>query len=76
MAAARAVARAVDDFWDAEVIPSLSDLLRIKYVSYEYDKDALEEAAAHLVTWANSFGVPGMNAEIVKIPGRSANCVT
>ena len=68
-------AAAIDDAWEARVLPTLSEYTRIPCLSPAYDPDwaergAIAEAAALLRSWVRDQE-PALQTEIVQLPGRT-----
>ena len=66
----------VNRTWDEDVLPSLSDLVRIPAVSVLFDPDwattgHLDAAAEHVRAWLASRDLPGATVEILRLPGRT-----
>ncbi len=66
----------VNRTWDAEILPSLSDLVRIPAVSVVFDADwarsgYLDAAAEHLRAWLAARDLPGATVEILRLPDRT-----
>ncbi len=62
--------------WDAEILPSLSDLVKIPAVSIVFDEDwaasgHLDAAAEHVRGWLEARDLPGATVEILRLPGRT-----
>ncbi len=66
----------VNRTWDAEILPSLSDLVRIPAVSVVFDANwaesgYLDAAAEHVRAWLAARDLPGATVEILRLPGRT-----
>jgi acetylornithine deacetylase/succinyl-diaminopimelate desuccinylase-like protein len=66
----------VNRTWDAEILPSLSDLVRIPAVSVVFDarwaeSGHLDAAVEHVRDWLGARDVPGATIEILRLPGRT-----
>ena len=66
----------VQNTWDADVVPSLSDFVRIPAVSPAFDprwetNGHLDAAIEHLRRWANERDLPGLTLDVVRLPGRT-----
>lgn len=66
----------VNRTWDEDVLPSLSDLVRIPAVSVLFDPDwattgHLDAAAEHVRAWLASRDLPGATVEILRLEGRT-----
>jgi acetylornithine deacetylase/succinyl-diaminopimelate desuccinylase-like protein len=63
----------VNQTWDSDILPSLSDLVRIPAVSKVFDADwatsgHLDKAAEHLRAWLAAREIPGATVEILRLP--------
>jgi acetylornithine deacetylase/succinyl-diaminopimelate desuccinylase-like protein len=70
------VRTSVNRTWDSEILPSLSDLVRIPAVSVMFDTNwaasgHLDAAAEHLRAWLAARDLPGATVEILRLPGRT-----
>ncbi|HEX7339236.1 MAG TPA: M20 family metallopeptidase [Rhodanobacteraceae bacterium] len=72
------LSRFVSDLWDAEIVPKLTDYIRIPNKSPMFDKDWVAhghmDAAVKLMSdWANSklSSLPGATLEVVRLEGRT-----
>jgi len=68
----------LDGIWDDEIIPALTDYIRIPNKSPAFDKDweahgHMEKATQMFAAWAKSklAQFPGSALEIVRLPGRT-----
>jgi acetylornithine deacetylase/succinyl-diaminopimelate desuccinylase-like protein len=66
----------VNRTWDEDILPSLSDLVRIPAVSVVFDANwaasgHLDAAAEHLRAWLAARELPGATVEILRLPGRT-----
>lgn len=66
----------VNRTWDQDVLPSLSDLVKIPAVSVMFDADwassgHLDAAAEHVRAWLAARDLPGATVEILRLPGRT-----
>jgi acetylornithine deacetylase/succinyl-diaminopimelate desuccinylase-like protein len=66
----------VYDFWEQEIIPSLSDYIRIPNKSPVFDPNwqsngHMDQAVDHVVAWCNMHKVPGMNIEVHRLENRT-----
>ncbi|MHA6801693.1 M20/M25/M40 family metallo-hydrolase [Bounagaea algeriensis] len=66
----------VQSTWDADVLPSLSDFVRIPAVSPAFDprwetNGHLDAAVEHLRRWASERDLPGLAIDVVRLPGRT-----
>ncbi|WP_432757872.1 M20/M25/M40 family metallo-hydrolase [Saccharopolyspora erythraea] len=71
-----AVKRTVEDTWDASVVPSLSELVRVPALSPAFDagwaaSGHLDAAVAHVREWIAARGIPGAKLDVVRLPGRT-----
>jgi acetylornithine deacetylase/succinyl-diaminopimelate desuccinylase-like protein len=62
--------------WDAELIPVLSDYVRIPNRSPMFDPDweaagHMERSVALLSDWARRRPIPGLSVEVARLPGRT-----
>ena len=66
----------IAQFWDASIVPTLVDYVRVPAKSPHFDKDwaknghidAVVELAAE---WCRKNALPGMTLEVVRLPGRT-----
>jgi acetylornithine deacetylase/succinyl-diaminopimelate desuccinylase-like protein len=66
----------VNELWDTEIIPQLSDYIKIPNKSPHFDPDweehgHMEQAVEMLEAWSKTQPVKGMQVEIVRISGRT-----
>lgn len=66
----------IDEKWDDEIIPALTEYIRIPNKSPAFDPDwaqhgHMREAVDLLATWTERQGVAGLDCEIVELPGRT-----
>jgi acetylornithine deacetylase/succinyl-diaminopimelate desuccinylase-like protein len=66
----------VNGLWDTEIIPQLSDYIKIPNKSPHFDPDwekhgHMEQAVQMLEAWSKTQPVKGMQVEIVRIAGRT-----
>lgn len=66
----------VDDFWEQEILPSLSDYIKIPNKSPMFDKawesnGFMAAAAEHMLAWVERQAVPGLVVEQHQLPGRT-----
>ena len=66
----------VERTWDAEILPSLSELVRIPAVSVAFDakwaeNGHLDAAAEHVRAWLAAREIPGATVEILRLPERT-----
>ncbi|MFL6119446.1 M20/M25/M40 family metallo-hydrolase, partial [Actinophytocola sp.] len=66
----------VNRTWDSDILPSLSELVRIPAVSVVFDPNwaasgHLDAAAEHLRAWLAARDLPGATVETLRLPGRT-----
>jgi acetylornithine deacetylase/succinyl-diaminopimelate desuccinylase-like protein len=66
----------VERTWDAEILPSLSELVKIPAVSVVFDakwaeNGHLDAAAEHVRDWLAARDIPGATVEILRLPERT-----
>lgn len=66
----------VERTWDAEILPSLSELVTIPAVSVAFDakwaeNGHLDAAAEHVRAWLAAREIPGATVEILRLPERT-----
>ena len=66
----------VDDTWDGEILPVLSDYIRIPNVSPAFDPawaehGHMDRAVELLATWARARSIEGLDVEVMSLPGRT-----
>jgi acetylornithine deacetylase/succinyl-diaminopimelate desuccinylase-like protein len=66
----------VNDMWDSEIIPELCDYIKIPNKSPHFDPDwekhgHMEQAVAMLESWCKKQPIKGMQAEVIRIEGRT-----
>ena len=66
----------VSQTWESDILPSLSDLVRIPAVSVLFDANwaeagHLDAAAEHVRAWLAARDLPGATVEILRLPGRT-----
>lgn len=66
----------VNDLWDSEIIPEISDYIKVPNKSPHFDPDwekhgHMETAVAMLEKWALTQPIKGMSVEVVRIAGRT-----
>lgn len=71
-----ALAAFVEQKWDDEIVPALTDYIAIPAKSPAFDADwvehgYLERVVADAATWAQAQRVRGLTLEIVRLPGRT-----
>jgi acetylornithine deacetylase/succinyl-diaminopimelate desuccinylase-like protein len=72
----RRIQHFVDGKWDDEIVPQLVDYIRIPNKSPMFDQDweahgHMDAAVALMERWARAQDVPGMQIEVVRLPGRT-----
>lgn len=71
-----ATRRYVEGLWDDSIVPELAEYIRIPNKSPDFDPDwaahgYMDEAVSHMVRWCEAHAVPGMEIEVVRLPGRT-----
>ncbi len=71
-----AVAQTVRQTWEAEILPSLSDLVAIPALSPMFDAQwatngHLDAAVEHVREWLAARDIPGAQVEVVQLPDRT-----
>jgi acetylornithine deacetylase/succinyl-diaminopimelate desuccinylase-like protein len=66
----------VGDLWDGEIVPQLTEYIRIPNKSPMFDAQwaehgHMDRAVALMEAWARSQPIPGMQLEVVRLPGRT-----
>ena len=66
----------VDEKWNDEIVPELVEYIRIPNKSPHFDPDweqhgYMENAVQQVFAWCKKQPIPGMQAEIVRLPGRT-----
>ncbi|MDR3418320.1 MAG: M20 family metallopeptidase [Nevskia sp.] len=66
----------IDRLWDSQIVPRLVEYIRIPNKSPMFDAEwaehgHMDRAVALLESWARSQPVPGMELEVVRLPGRT-----
>jgi acetylornithine deacetylase/succinyl-diaminopimelate desuccinylase-like protein len=66
----------VGDLWDGEIVPQLTEYIRIPNKSPMFDADwekhgYMDEAVALMEAWARQQPIRGMQVEVVRLPGRT-----
>jgi acetylornithine deacetylase/succinyl-diaminopimelate desuccinylase-like protein len=66
----------VDDMWNREIVPALTDYIAIPAKSPAYDPEwaanaFLERVVRDAATWVESKKVAGLKLEVVRLPGRT-----
>jgi acetylornithine deacetylase/succinyl-diaminopimelate desuccinylase-like protein len=70
------VRQAIRDQWDASIVPTLCDYIRIPNKSPHFDADweqhgYMRAAAELLLTWARARRIAGISVELVALPART-----
>ncbi len=73
---AKALGNFVGTLWDDEIVPQLVEYIRIPNKSPMFDADwakhrYMDAAVALMEKWAKSQPIPGMQIEVVRLPGRT-----
>ncbi|GAA3859562.1 M20/M25/M40 family metallo-hydrolase [Saccharothrix violaceirubra] len=71
-----ALTRTVRDLWDADIVPSLSELIAVPAISPAFDPawqehGHLDAAIEHVRAWLAGRDLPGATVEVVRLPGRT-----
>ncbi|MCP0912932.1 M20 family metallopeptidase [Legionella sp. 27cVA30] len=66
----------IDKQWEEEIIPSLSDYIKIPNKSPNFDSKwqehgFMEEAVSHIAQWCKAHAPHNMKLEILRLPGRT-----
>ncbi|AKJ26944.1 M20 family metallopeptidase [Caldimonas brevitalea] len=66
----------VDETWDREIVPALTDYIRIPAKSPAFDPDwerhgHIDTVVRNAAAWAESRQVAGLKLEVVRLPGRT-----
>lgn len=66
----------VDQRWDASILPTLVEYIRIPNKSPAFDRDwqrngYMEKAVALIERWCRAQSLPGMTTEVVRLEGRT-----
>lgn len=72
----QAAQKFVDEKWMDEIVPELVEYIKIPNKSPHFDPDwekhgYMEDAVQQIFAWCNKQDIPGMQAEIVRLPGRT-----
>ncbi|UHQ22313.1 M20 family metallopeptidase [Lysobacter sp. 5GHs7-4] len=70
------VDRYVGEKWDDEIVPQLVEYIRIPNKSPMFDADwvqhgYMDDAVKLMESWARAQTIPGMQVEVVRLPGRT-----
>ncbi len=66
----------VESQWQDEILPSLSDYIKIPNKSPQFDSQweehgYMEEAVSHVVNWCQAHAAKKMKLEVLRLPGRT-----
>jgi len=66
----------IDNFWDQEILPSLSEYVSIPAKSPAFDPNwqqngHIDAAIDHLVNWVHEHPVPEMKLDVHRLPGKT-----
>jgi acetylornithine deacetylase/succinyl-diaminopimelate desuccinylase-like protein len=66
----------VDEKWNDEIVPELVEYIKIPNKSPHFDPDweshgYMEDAVQQIFAWCKKQDIPGMQSEIVRLPGRT-----
>jgi acetylornithine deacetylase/succinyl-diaminopimelate desuccinylase-like protein len=69
-------AKEIGDFWDSEIVPALTEYIRIPAKSPHFDSGwqangHIEAAVQFAAKWCEKHALAGMTLEIVRLPGRT-----
>lgn len=72
----RSTQKFVDEKWNDEIVPELVEYIKIPNKSPHFDPDwerhgYMESAVQQVFAWCRKQPIPGMQAEIVRLPGRT-----
>jgi len=72
----QATQKFVDEKWNDEIVPALVEYIRIPNKSPHFDPKweehgYMEDAVQLIYGWCKAQDIPGMSAEIVRLPGRT-----
>jgi len=72
----QAVQKFVDEVWMDAIVPELVEYIRIPNMSPHFDPDwekhgYMEDAVQQIFGWCSKQDIPGMQCEIVRLPGRT-----
>ncbi|HEY8243192.1 MAG TPA: M20 family metallopeptidase [Casimicrobiaceae bacterium] len=70
------LARRIDAHWDAEIVPELTEYIRVPAKSPHFDPSweahgYIERVILAAERWVRAQDVPGLKVEIVRLPGRT-----
>ena len=68
--------RYVEELWDDSIVPELVEYVRIPNKSPHFDPQwaahgYMDAAVEHMVRWCEAHALPGMELEVVRLPGRT-----
>lgn len=66
----------VGGLWDGEIVPQLTEYIKIPNKSPMFDADwakhgYMDQAVALMEAWAKAQSIPGMQIEVMRLPGRT-----
>ena len=66
----------VDEKWNDEIVPELVEYIKIPNKSPHFDPDweehgYMEDAVQQIFAWCKKQDIPGMQADIFRLPGRT-----
>jgi acetylornithine deacetylase/succinyl-diaminopimelate desuccinylase-like protein len=66
----------VSGLWDSQIVPQLVDYIKIPNKSPMFDAQwaqhgYMDQAVALMETWAKAQPIPGMQVEVIRLPGRT-----
>ncbi|MDP6128943.1 MAG: peptidase M20, partial [Planctomycetota bacterium] len=66
----------VDSIWEDEIVPQLTDYIRIPALSPLFDSEweesgHLEAAVQQVEAWSQARPIAGLEVEVVRLPGRT-----
>ena len=72
----QATQKFVDGKWNDEIVPALVEYIKIpcksRHFDHKWDEHGyMEDAVQHIFGWCKAQDIPGMTAEIVRLPGRT-----
>ena len=64
----------IDQVWDDDIVPELSDYIRIPNVSKAYEPDwrelgHMDRAVEHIRRWCSARAIAGLTVDVVSLPG-------
>jgi len=71
-----AILNAVEKLWDSQIVPQLIEYIKIPNKSPMFDAEwekhgYMDQAVALMEQWARAQPIPGMQLEVVRLPGRT-----